>query len=187
MKATLPQTSRLELKHFAHGSIKQVFIATAHLEFVRIHPFMDGNGRTARLLETLLLAQHGWDARGLIALEPYYRANLAQYYNNIALSIKTGNFTGWSTFIASGILEQLQQLTQRLQTQTIQSTPMLNERQWRILALLTANRAIISNADVQRLTSASHMTVARDLAQMVQMGLLEKHGAGRATKYTRKP
>ena len=49
--------------------------ATAHLEFVRIHPFMDGNGRTARLLETLLLAQHGWDARGLIALEPYYRTN----------------------------------------------------------------------------------------------------------------
>jgi Fic family protein len=92
----------------------------------------------------------------------------------------------WATLIATGVLEQLQQLIKRLQIQTMQTAKMLNERQWRILALLTANRAMISNADVQHLTSASHMTAARDLAQMVHMGLLEKHGAGRAIKYTRK-
>ena len=46
--------------------------------------------------------------------------------------------------------------------------------------------AVISNMEVQHLTSASHMTAARDLAQLVQLGLLEKHGAGRATRYSRK-
>ncbi|NJK46307.1 MAG: Fic family protein [Pleurocapsa sp. SU_196_0] len=57
--------------------------AVAHLEFVRIHPFMDGNGRTARLLETLLLAQMGWDARGMQSLEGYYRRDLPRYYASI--------------------------------------------------------------------------------------------------------
>lgn len=162
--------------------------AIAHLEFVRVHPFMDGNGRSARLLETLLLAQFGWDARGLLALEPYYRANLARYYALIAASIAQGDYTDWVTFIAAGALERLQKVEQQLahDSPAVQHAPMLNERHWRIMALLGHARATISNMEVQHLTSASHMTAARDLAHLVQLGLLEKHGAGRATRYTRK-
>jgi Fic family protein len=161
--------------------------AVAHLEFVRIHPFMDGNGRTARLLETLLLSQYSWDARGLIALEPYYRKNLAQYYKMIALSLSNQNWTAWVTFVSQAMLAQLQELEKRLQHNLVhQEFPLLHERQWRILGLLNHPQARISNADVQRQTSASHMTAARDLAQLVQLGLLEKHGAGRATRYSRK-
>ena len=162
--------------------------AIAHLEFVRIHPFMDGNGRSARLLETLLLAQFGWDARGLLALEPYYRANLARYYALIAVSIAQGDYTNWVTFIAAGVWERLKKVEQQLERDSpiVLHAPMLNERQWRIVALLGHARATISNMEVQHLTSASHMTAARDLASLVQLGLLEKHGAGRATRYSRK-
>ncbi len=162
--------------------------AIAHLEFVRIHPFMDGNGRSARLLETLLLAQFGWNARGLLALEPYYRANLARYYALIASSINDGDYTDWVTFVAAGVLERLQKVEQQLvhDSPANSHAPMLNERQWRIMALLGHARATVSNMEVQRLTSASHMTAARDLASLVQIGLLEKHGAGRATRYSRR-
>ncbi len=169
-----------------HPAIRAAII---HLEFVRIHPFMDGNGRTARLLETLVLAQHAWDARGLIALEPYYKNHLFQYYEKIQTSLKHQDWAAWIYFVVTGLLEQLQNLKQRLQTkehQTLPEIPLLNERQWRILALLEPTNALISNADIQRLTSASHMTAARDLTYLVQLGLLEKHGAGRATKYKRK-
>jgi Fic family protein len=161
--------------------------AIAHLEFVRIHPFMDGNGRTARLLETLLLAQHGWDVRGLIALEPYYRINLNRYYDLIASSIARKDFTAWIVFVAEAMRQRLIQLEQHLQTKTAPpETPLLNERQLRILALLDHPNAVISNADAQKLSGASHMTAARDLAYLVQIGLLEKHGAGRSTRYQRK-
>jgi Fic family protein len=161
--------------------------AVAHLEFVRIHPFMDGNGRSARLLETLLLAQHGWDVRGLIALEPYYRINLSKYYDLIASSIAKKDCTDWIIFVAEAMLERLMRLEQQLQTQTApQTTPLLNERQLRILALLDHPNAMMSNSDAQKLSGASHMTAARDLAYLVQIGLLEKHGAGRATRYRRK-
>ena len=175
--------------HALHPVIHPVTrAAIAHLEFVRIHPFMDGNGRSVRLLETLLLAQFGWNARGLLALEPYYRANLARYYALIASSIAQGDYTNWVTFTAAGVLERLQQVEQQFvhDSLPLQHTPMLNERQWRIMALLGHARATISNMEVQHLTSASHMTAARDLAYLVQIGLLEKHGAGRATRYSRK-
>lgn len=172
----------------AHALHPVVRAAIAHLEFVRIHPFMDGNGRSARLLETLLLAQFGWDARGLLALEPYYRANLARYYALIASSIAKGDYTDWMIFIAAGVLERLQKVEQQLahDSPVTPHAPMLNERHWRIMALLGHARATISNMEVQQLTSASHMTAARDLAYLVQLGLLERHGAGRATRYSRK-
>jgi Fic family protein len=67
-------------------SIEEVFYYAAfiHLLFVKIHPFNDGNGRTARLLEKWFLATKLGEKAWFIASENYYYQNLQSYYNNLA-------------------------------------------------------------------------------------------------------
>jgi len=52
----------------------------AHYQFATIHPYFDGNGRTTRLLTTLILHLGGYDLKGLYSLETYFARNLRAYY-----------------------------------------------------------------------------------------------------------
>jgi Fic family protein len=56
----------------------------AHYQFVTIHPYFDGNGRTARLLATFLLHRGGYGLQGLFSLEEYHARDLAKYYESLA-------------------------------------------------------------------------------------------------------
>ncbi|HEY3789424.1 MAG TPA: Fic family protein [Urbifossiella sp.] len=62
-----------------------IVAALAHYQFATIHPYFDGNGRTARLLTDLILHQQGYGLNGIYSLEEYYSANLDGYYR--ALSV----------------------------------------------------------------------------------------------------
>lgn len=59
--------------------------AISHYQFATIHPYYDGNGRTARLLTTLILHLGGYDLKGLYSLEEYYAKNLLGYYEAISV------------------------------------------------------------------------------------------------------
>jgi Fic family protein len=61
-----------------------VVAALAHYQFATIHPYFDGNGRTARLLTTLLLHRAGYGFNGICSLEEYYAANLDGYYARLS-------------------------------------------------------------------------------------------------------
>jgi Fic family protein len=164
--------------------------AIAHLEFVRIHPFMDGNGRTARLLQTLLLAQVGWDVRGLLSLDGYHRRDLARYYGLIAQCIQQRDWTLWAEYIAQGVAEMLEIAFKRVQAATEDEIPTLNrsplnDRQLMILSLLERPFAHVTNATLQALTRVTAVTAARDLAGLLEMGLIVRRGAGRGTYYER--
>lgn len=62
-----------------------VVAAIAHYQFATIHPYYDGNGRTARLLTTLILHQNGYDLKGIYSLEEYYTQNLEGYYRGLTV------------------------------------------------------------------------------------------------------
>lgn len=62
-----------------------IIAAIAHYQFATIHPYYDGNGRTARLLTTLILHLSGYGLKGIYCLEEYYAKDLGSYYQ--ALSI----------------------------------------------------------------------------------------------------
>ena len=62
-----------------------VIAALAHYQFATIHPYLDGNGRTARLLTTLLLHRSGYGLNGIYSLEEYYALNLHGYYAGLSL------------------------------------------------------------------------------------------------------
>lgn len=63
------------------------FASLAHLRFAEIHPFTDGNGRAARLLEKWLLARLLGEKAWLVESERYYKEHLSDYYRNINLGV----------------------------------------------------------------------------------------------------
>jgi Fic family protein len=59
--------------------------ALAHYQFATIHPYYDGNGRTARLLANLILHKAGYGLKGIYSLDEYYARNLAGYYAGLTI------------------------------------------------------------------------------------------------------
>jgi len=85
--------------------------AIAHYQFATIHPYYDGNGRTARLLTTLILHMGGYGLKGLYALEEYYAQNLRDYYaglsvgpsHNYHLGRAESDITPWVSYFVEGM------------------------------------------------------------------------------------
>ena len=67
-----------------------IVAALAHYQFATIHPYLDGNGRTARLLATLILRKAGYGFKGIYSLDEHYAKNLRAYYS--ALTVGSHNY-----------------------------------------------------------------------------------------------
>jgi Fic family protein len=88
-----------------------IVAAIAHYQFATIHPYYDGNGRTARLLTTLILHLGAYDLKGLYSLEEYYAKDLLAYYraisvgpsHNYYLGRAESDITGWIEYFCEGM------------------------------------------------------------------------------------
>src|SRR3970282_2005722 len=80
----------------------------AQHRFVDIHPFLDGNGRTARVLCTLILYQNGYDFKRLFSLSEYYDKNRREYYHAIqSVREKNMDMTPWIEYFVEGLKSQM--------------------------------------------------------------------------------
>ncbi len=87
-----------------------IIASIAHYQFATIHPYYDGNGRTARLLTTLILHLGGYDLKGLYSLEEYYAKNLKSYYDalntaeshNYYMGREDAEITQWIEYFIGG-------------------------------------------------------------------------------------
>ncbi len=88
----------------------------AHYQFATIHPYFDGNGRTARLFTTLILHLGGYDLKGLYSLEEYYARALPEYYKAISLGPSHNYYQGraevditpWLEYFCAGVAESFE-------------------------------------------------------------------------------
>ncbi|NGX26470.1 MAG: Adenosine monophosphate-protein transferase SoFic [Chlamydiae bacterium] len=71
-----------------------ILAGIAHYQFATIHPYYDGNGRTARLLTTLLMHLSGYDLKGIYSLEEYYARELEDYYSAISIGPSHNYYMG---------------------------------------------------------------------------------------------
>lgn len=84
-----------------------IIAAIAHYQFATIHPYYDGNGKTARLLTTLILHLGGYDLKGLYSLEEYYARNLHAYYEAISVGESHNYYMGRAESIIPDWIEYL--------------------------------------------------------------------------------
>lgn len=96
-----------------------------HKQFVIIHPFLDGNGRTTRLATKVLLAGMGLNTFNLFSFENYYNNNVSKYFANVGL---VGNyydlkeqidFTAWLEYFTDGIIDELLRVSGDLERVTV--------------------------------------------------------------------
>jgi Fic family protein len=82
-----------------------VIAALAHYQFATIHPYFDGNGRTARLLTSLILHRCGYGLKGIYSLEEYYARNLSGYYDALKAGDSHKYYMGRETADVSPLVE----------------------------------------------------------------------------------
>ena len=82
---------------------------------VWIHPFVDGNGRSARMFTTLLLYQRGYDFKYLFELSSYYNADRDRYYAALRTADRRGEYTDWLVYFLGGFASQMMQIEKRVE------------------------------------------------------------------------
>lgn len=175
----------------AEIDISLVLVAgIAQYKFVDVHPFLDGNGRTARVLCTLILYQNGYDFKRLFSLSEYYDKSRREYYDAVQ-SVRDSNMdmTRWLEYFVNGLKNQMLEVRSRgesaIRKDVLLERAMkqdLNERQKKALIYL-ADNPHISRAKYVELYKISPRTADYDLAELGKLGFIERAGIGRATKY----
>jgi Fic family protein len=176
-----------------------IVAALAHLEFVAIHPFNDGNGRTARAIARLILVRHGYAMGGLVALDAQLDLDRAAYFRAIRESIGQDYVPGYDAtpfaryFVGSiiisadHVLGRLRGLgdvmidIRRAIADGSLPPPMIDG-----LAYAWVNRHIRAG-DYIRLTGRSAQNTTRDLAVAVAGGWLLATGERRGRYYVLGP
>jgi len=172
-----------------------VAAALAHLEFVAIHPFNDGNGRTSRAIARLLLGRGGYDFRGLVSMDAYLDLDRQRYFQSIALA--TGGayrpgydaspfveyFLGAAVVATDHALARLHSLSKvmgairREVTHGVLPPALLDG-----LSYVWINRSM-RPADYIHITARTKQSAARDLALATRLGYLLPIGETKARRY----
>ena len=159
-----------------------------HKQFVIIHPFMDGNGRTARLVTKYLLARMGLDTFRLFSFENYYNQNVSKYFSSVGVmgdyyDIKEKvDFTDWLIYFTDGIIDELLRV-QKLLKNSIIPVNRLNEYEEMIVEYIKKHNSI-SISEYNKITNRAHSTQILDLKRLVDKNVIVKLGKGKATYYT---
>ena len=86
-----------------------------HYELVRIHPFIDGNGRTARIMATLVLYKRGFDVKRFFALDDYYDQDRRGYYTALkSVDPNTLELTGWLEYFTDGVAVSIEEVKKKV-------------------------------------------------------------------------
>jgi len=165
----------------------------AHLYFVSVHPFEDGNGRIARALSEKALAQ-GLDQPVLVALGPTILHRRKSYYAALEAANKGLEVTAWLIWFAETALEAHRKTITRVEFLIAQTRLLdrlrhqLNPRQHKALLRLFREGPAgfeggLSASNYMTITGASPATATRDLADLVTNQALVRAGDGRYARY----
>ncbi|MBP9669772.1 Fic family protein, partial [Candidatus Woesebacteria bacterium] len=163
-----------------------------HYELVRIHPFTDGNGRTARAMALLLLFLEGYEVKKFFALEEYYDTHPEEYYSALQSVANSGELSQWLEYFTLGIsieFNRVKTLVQKLSLDLhLKSTIggrqiTLSERQIKLVEHIERFGEISMGSVRELLPDVSEDTILRDLRDLVTKNLLVKKGSTKGTRY----
>jgi len=159
-----------------------------HKQFVIIHPFVDGNGRTARLAAKVLLAKMGLDTFNLFSFENYYNQNVTKYFEKVGVF---GNyydlagkidFTSWLEYFTDGIIDELLRVKKELEREAVTPDTVLKEYHQKIIDHIKEN-GFITDREYSKLTKRAKPTRNLDFRKLIDLEFIVKAGKGKATYY----
>lgn len=167
--------------------------AITHYQIVFIHPFIEGNGRTARAMATLVLYSLGYDFKKFFSLDQYFDSDVEAYYQALLSVQQTANqdMTYWLEYFCYGLaleIDKIQSQVLRLSKdlklkRQLGKQVAISERQIIILELFS-NQDEVTSEDIQLvLPNVSVDTILRDLKDLIAKGVIEKFGVTKGVRY----
>ena len=170
-----------------HDNLDPLILAGIfHKQFVIIHPFMDGNGRTARLVTKYLLARMGLDTFSLFSFENYYNKNITKYFEHVGVNgdyyemAKNIDFTKWLIYFTDGIIDELLRVQKLLARSDVNHRILPHEK---TIIAYVKKYGSISESSYATMTSRARSTRILDFKRLIEKNILERYGNGKATYY----
>ena len=166
-----------------------ILAGIAHYEIARIHPFIDGNGRTARLLATLILYRSGFDHRRFFALDDFYDEERSAYYEALkTVQEDKGDLTRWLEYFTDGVLysvNKVKEVVTKIGLMPKSGKVLqleLTQRQIKILEKIR-EKGKVTNNDLQAMFKISRQAILKEMVKLIEMELVELTGKGRGAYY----
>jgi Fic family protein len=171
--------------------------AITHYVLAAVHPFIEGNGRTARALATLVLFVEGYDIKRFFALEEYFDKHAAEYFgalievSNQSPKLEDRDLTAWISVFTQALAMELTRIKQTVRELSVDirikektgKQVALSERQMKIVEYLNANGSITMTEARGVLAMVSEDTILRDFKSLMEKKVITKKGSTKAAMY----
>ena len=204
-------TDLLAFAKASTGKIDPIILAGLfHRQCVIIHPFIDGNGRTTRLLTTAILGQGGLDLFEIFSFENYYNRNISRYFKAVGLTgdyydlADNMGFTEWLEYFADGILDELRRIRKTLAAYSAADATPVNsppdnktkeakpeykvtkprlEPHHRSILNCIREHGSITQREYGAISTRSLASRKLDFDRLLKLDLIQAKGTGRGTYY----
>jgi Fic family protein len=168
--------------------------AIVHYQLVHIHPFIEGNGRTARAMASLVLYTLDYDFKKFFSIEQYFDSDVEAYYQAL-LSVqqsKTKDMSYWLEYFCYGLAVEIDKVRQQVMRlskdlklkKQLGKQVALSERQIILLELFQNQEDITSDDMKMVLPNISVDTILRDVKDLIDKKIIEKRGVTKGVKYS---
>ena len=165
-----------------HGINPVLESGIAQFQLVHIHPFIDGNGRSSRLLSTLCLYRKGYDFKRLFTISEYYDRNRAPFYKALQ-SVRENklDITCWLEYFVEGLATQMREVQERgeriIRLDVLSHKHDFSKRQMLAIKHALAHGGLTIQDFEVYCGGISRRTLQRELKELVEKGLLAPEGA----------
>lgn len=161
-----------------------------HYEIVRIHPFIDGNGRTARTLATLVQLMQKFDTKRFFALDDYYDSDRMAYYAALkSVDPRTTNITKWLEYFCEGVAFSVNRVKEKVlaisgsKKATASFVQVaLTKRQMQIVEAMSKSGKITSKA-MQGMFKITPQGIHKEMKKLMDVKVVKLIGKGRGAHY----
>lgn len=160
----------------------------AQFQLVHIHPFLDGNGRTSRLLSTLCLYKSGYDFKRLFTISEYYDRDRPAFYKSIqSVRNNSMDMTVWLDYFVTGLETQMIEVKGRgeqvIRRDVLAQKYSLNERQSKAVGYLMQHDKLTIQDFETLCPDVNRRSLQRDLKAMQEKRLISSEGATHHQEY----
>jgi len=163
-----------------------------HTWFVLIHPFEEGNGRTARALSTFSLCLDSYNIRNFFSLDEYYDLDASHYYDSIMSVVKSGgDYTTWLEYFCQGLAIEYSRIKERVLKlsrdvkikEAVGGQIALSDRQEKIIEHLQNFGRLVNGEFTKLFRDLSEDTVLREISDLIKKNIIVKRGKTKAARY----